>query len=126
VSEGVSVTPPSIAPRPVTDPLEPSSPARIAFSALAVFAALGASGYGWARAASSEPRQALALAPAFGAAVIVVFGIALERAGLSLSGATGPTIVSVLSGGSGYLAWFVLERRAAPDAAQEIDRQPHE
>jgi hypothetical protein len=126
VSEGVFVTPPSVTPRPVTDPLEPSSPARIALAALAVFAVLGAAGYGWARAGSSEPWRAVALAPAFGAAVIVVQGIALERAGLSLSGATGSTIVSVLSGGSGYLAWFVLERRAASDATQEIDRQPHE
>jgi hypothetical protein len=126
VSEGVFVTPPSIAPRPVTDPLEPSSPSQIAFAALAVFAALGAAGYGWARAGSRDTWKAVALAPAFGAAVIVVLGIALERAGLSLSGATGPTIASVLSGGSGYLAWFVLERRAAPKAAQEIDRQPHE
>ena len=126
VSEGVFVTPPSIAPRPVIDPLEPSSPAQIALAALTVFALLGAAGYGWARAGSSNTWKAVALAPAFGTAVIVVLGIALELAGLSLTGATGPTIVFVLSGGGGYLTWFVLERRAAPDAMQEIDRQPHE
>jgi len=126
VSEGVFVTLPSIQPRPVADPLKPSSPAEIAFAALAVFAALGAAGYGWARAASSEPWRSLAIAPAFGAATIVVLGIALERAGLALSGAIGPTIVSVIAGGGGYVVWFVLERRAAPDATHQIDRQPHE
>ena len=126
MSEGVFGGAAFTQPRPVADPLEPSSPGEIAFAALAVFAALGTAGYGWARAASSEPWRALALAPAFGAAAIVVLGIALERAGLSLSGSIGPTVVSVLAGGGGYLAWFVLERRAAPRATDEIDRQPHE
>jgi hypothetical protein len=126
VSEGVFVTSPSIQPRPVADPLEPSSPAEIAFAALVVFAALGSAGYGWARAASGEPWRALALAPAFGAAAIVVLGVALERAGLALSGAMGPTIVSVIAGGGGYVAWFVLERCAAPDTTHQVDRQPHE
>jgi hypothetical protein len=126
VSEGVFVSSPLIQPRPVADPLEPSSPAEIAFAALAVLAALGSAGYGWARAAASEPWRALALAPAFGAAAMVVLGIALERAGLALSGAIGPTIVSVVAGGSGYVAWFVLERRTAADAAHQVDRQPHE
>lgn len=126
VSEGVFVTSPSIQPRPVADPLEPSSPTEIAFASLAVFAALGIAGYGWARAASSEPWRALALAPAFGAAAMMVLAVALERAGLALSGAIGPTIVSVIAGVGGYLAWFVLERHAAPDATHKIDRQPHE
>ena len=126
VSEGVFVTAPSIQPHPVADPLEPSSPAEIGFAALAVFAALVSAGYGWARATSSEPWRALALAPAFGAAAIVVLGITLERTGLSLSGAIGPSVVSVLAGGGGYVAWFVLERRAASDTTDEIGRQPHE
>jgi hypothetical protein len=126
VSDGVFVTTPSIQPRPVADPLEPSSPAEIALAALAVLATLGIVGYGWARAASSEPWRALALAPAFGAAALILLGIALERAGLALDGATGPTIVSALGGGGGYLAWFVLERRPAADATQQVDHQPHE
>jgi len=125
-SVGVCVSSPSIQPRPVADPLEPSSPAEIALAALAVLAALGAAGYGWARAASSEPWRALALAPAFGAAGVILLGIALERAGLPLEGAIGPTIASVVAGGGGYLAWFVLERRPAADTAQQIDHQPHE
>jgi hypothetical protein len=116
VSEGVFVTPPSIEPRPVTDPLEPSSPAQIALASLAVLAVLGIAGYGWARAASSDPWRALALAPAFGAAAVVLLGVVLERAGLTLDGALGPAIVSVLGAGGGYLAWFVLERRPAADA----------
>ena len=126
VSDGVCASAPSIPPQPVADPLEPSSPGEIAFAALAVFAALGTAGYGWARAASSEPWRALALAPAFGAAAIVLLGIALERAGLSLSGAIGPTVVSALAGGGGYIAWFVLERRAASSTTDEIGRQPYE
>jgi hypothetical protein len=112
----VFVTPPSIEPRPVTDPLEPSSPAQIALASLAVLAVLGIAGYGWARAASSDPWRALALAPAFGAAAVVLLGVVLERAGLTLDGALGPAIVSVLGAGGGYLAWFVLERRPAADA----------
>ena len=110
----------------MADPLEPSSPAEIALAAIAVLVTLGAAGYGWARAVSSEPWRAMALAPAFGAATIILLGVALERAGLALDGTLGPTIVSVLGGGGGYLAWFVLERRPAADAAQQIDRQPHE
>ena len=46
--------------------------------------------------------------------------------GVSLGHATAPVSVSALSGGSGYLAWFVLQRRARTRASPQIEEQPAE
>lgn len=94
------------------DPLMPSSPGGIALAATAILALLWAVGYGWSRWAFADGPTAIALAPAFGVATLVVTAIALERLGLSLSGSLGPTLVVAAAGGGGYLVRMVGERRA--------------
>jgi hypothetical protein len=126
VSRGVLVFPPVPEPRPLTDPLEPSSPGAIALGSLAVVLALTLIGYGWARAAGCDGWTASALAPAVGAAALVLAAITLERVGLPLTGSAGPSLVSALGGASGYLAWFVLERRAGSRPAPQVEQQPPE
>jgi hypothetical protein len=125
VAPGVFISSPTLAPRPVADPLEPSSPGQIAITAIGVLVLLSAIGYGWARLAC-ERFTAGALSPAFGAGALVLFGIALERVGLPLSGWADPSLVSALAGLCGYGGWLILERRARADAAHEVDAEPHE
>lgn len=124
VNRGVFLTPDAIDAigRPSTfDPLRPSSPSGIALATLATFALLAVTGYGWSRTAISDAGNAGALSLAFGAAAITIVAIALERLGVPLSGTAGPIAVSALSGGSGYLAWFVLERRAGSHPAPQVE-----
>jgi hypothetical protein len=92
---------PRPAPEPI-DPLEPSGPVGIVGASIAVFALLWIAGYGWARTAMDRTAAA-ALAPAFGAAALTLVAVAAERAGLPLDGWVGPTMVSALAGGGGYL-----------------------
>ncbi len=49
-------------------------------------------------------------------AALIITGIVLERVGLPLTGSVGPTLVSLVAGGGGYLALFLLQRHARPDA----------
>jgi hypothetical protein len=121
VDRGVYVVPPTIQPRSVADPLEPSSAGGITAATIASLLLLSVSGYGWARSVALDPWPAAALAPTLGVAVLILLGIALERIGLPLSGSAGPTIVSGLGGVSGYLAWLVLERRSRSRSAPQID-----
>lgn len=102
------------------DPLEPSSPRAIALSSVLVLAFLSTAGYGWARVAVADALTAAVIAPALGAGAIVLTGIALERLGLRIDAAIGAWIASGLAGGGGYLAWRVLERRAGPRTAPEV------
>jgi hypothetical protein len=126
VSTGVFTSSPTLRPGPVADPLEPSSPGGIAVAMVATLAALFLVGYGWGRIALRDPFTAAALAPALGAGALILVGIGLERAGLPLTGAAGPTVVSAVAGGGGYLLWLVLERRARANAAHELDPEPHQ
>ncbi len=110
-------------PRPVAspvDPLRPSSAGAIVVAALVTFALLTAVGYGWSRAAAGGGFAALALAPAFGAAGLILGGIALERLGVSLAAAAGPTAISALVGGGGYLSMLLLQRRAGPEPPSKV------
>jgi hypothetical protein len=90
-----------------TDPLEPSSPGGIVLASVAVLAVVWVAGYGWARAAT-DATAAAALAPAFGIAAVTTLAIVAERLGLPLDGTVGPTLVSLVAGGCGYLAWRLL------------------
>jgi hypothetical protein len=112
VSDGVLVSSPTLQPRAVADPLEPSSPVGIAIATLATLALLVVAGYGWSRASLANAVSAVALSPAFGVAALTIAAIALERLGVPLTGAIGPIVVSAVSGLGGYAVWFVLERRA--------------
>jgi hypothetical protein len=94
-------------------PLEPSSPGGIVWATVATLALLAAAGYGWARVALADGVRGLALAPAFGMAAISLWAITLERLGVPLDGeSTAGLLTSAVAGGSGYLMWLVLERRA--------------
>jgi hypothetical protein len=106
------------------DPLEPSSPGEIPLAAFAVLSVLFVAGSGWARAFARDAVARLALAPLCGLAALVLSGIALERLGMPLTGSIGPTVVSALGGGSGYLVSFLLERRAEPKASNEVHDEP--
>lgn len=124
VSRGVFLTSWRPDPRPVDDPLEPSSPGGIVLATIAALALLSLAGYGWARAASLDAWTGAALCPAFGAGALILLGIALERAGLPLTGAAGPTLASALGGGGGYVAWLVAERRSRSRPSPQVEEQP--
>jgi len=127
VAPGVFVRPVTTeSPGPPVDPLEASSPGQMVLATFAVLALIALVGYGWARAAADDRLTATALAPAFGTAALILAGIALERLGVPLTGAVGPTAVSALAGVGGYLAWSILQRRVRAHAAHEIDAEPHE
>ena len=80
------------------DPLEPSSPARIALGAVVLLALTGIVGFGWARWAGLDVPAAAGVAPAIGVATLAIGGVALEPLGLPLSGSWGPTVVVLLAG----------------------------
>ena len=111
----------STAPAP-SDPLVPSSPAGIILATLAVIGLLEVVGAGWASWAVRDPIDICLLAPAFAIAVMVVMGVLLERLGLPLSGWVGPTVVSAVSGSSGYVLAAVAraKRGSAPEAADAV------
>jgi hypothetical protein len=102
------------------DPLEPSSPRETLLAAFAVLSLLLVAGYGWAWVFARDTVARLALAPMCGMAALILAAIALERVGLPLTGSVGPTMVSVVGGGGGYLASFLLERRAGPKPSNEV------
>lgn len=106
---------PSPEPGPI-EPLERSSPGGIAVATLALLALATLAGYGWARAFVADLVIRLAIAPMCGIAALIITGIVLERVGLPLTGSVGPTLVSLVAGGGGYLALFLLQRHARPDA----------
>jgi hypothetical protein len=111
-------------PRPdpaAVEPLEPSSPAAIALSALLVLLFASAIGYGWARVATDDALRAAATAPAAGAAALVLVAVGLDRVGLQIGDAVGAWLVSAVAGGGGYLAWGILERRARPRPAPQVE-----
>ncbi len=97
---------------PVRDPLEPSTPAGIALAALAILGLAWIAGYGWSRWTIADRPTAIALAPAFGVAALILAGIALERLGLPLAGSAGATVVALVAGGGGFVALAIGERRA--------------
>jgi len=109
--------------RPV-DPLEPSSPGEILLAAFAVLALLFVAGSGWTGAFARDAVARLALAPMCGMAALILAGIAMERVGVPLTGSLGPTLVSALGGGGGYLVRFLLERRAGPKPSNEVQDEP--
>jgi hypothetical protein len=120
-STGTGVPPAMSAP---VDPLEPSSPEEMLLAAFAVLALLFVAGSGWAGAFARGVVARLALAPLCGMAALVLAGITLERLGIPLTGWVGPTVVSAVGGGGGYLVRFLLERRAGPKPSNEVQDEP--
>ncbi len=72
------------------------------------------------------PAAAAAIAPAIGAAGLILVAVALDAVGLSLGGTAGPVAASAIAGGGGYLTWVVLERRVRPRPSPQVEQQPTE
>jgi hypothetical protein len=108
------------------DPLEPSSAAGIAWASIVALALLTVAGYGWARIGLADAITAAAAAPAVGAAMLILVGIALDALGVALGTTVGALAVSAIAGGGGYLIRFVLERRAGSGSTPQIQEQPAE
>lgn len=124
-----NVVDPSVLARPgagSVDPLEPSAPGAIALSSVLVLGFAWLAGYGWARVAVADAVTAAAAAPAFGVASVVLFAVGLERAGLRIEAAAGAWVVSAIAGGSGYVAWRVLERRTRSRPARQVAHEHDE
>ena len=116
-SRGVFASRPGPSPLAMaTDPLRPSSAIGIAFASIAVLALLWVAGYGWSRASLEDPVSAVAAAPAFGVAILILAAIALERGGVPLTGSWSPTIVSTIGGGGGYV-WLLAQRKTRRGAS---------
>jgi hypothetical protein len=99
------------------------SPWKIVGSGVLVFALLWATGFGWARGITRDDVTATALAPASGAAALVLTAVLADRIGLRLSGAT-PLAVTALAGLGGYLfAWRNrLEGDPTSDPSSQVDQ----
>jgi hypothetical protein len=108
------------------DPLEPSSAPGIAWASIAALLLLTVVGYGWARIGLADTITAAAAAPAIGAAMLILVATALDALGVALGTTLGALAVSALGGGGGYLARFVLERRAGSGSAPQVQEQPAE
>ena len=104
------------------DPLEPSSPARIVVASVAALALMWIVGYGWARTAV-DGTSAMALAPVFGLSALILAAVVADRVGVPLDGWVGPTAVSAVAGGGGYLLLFLLgaERLAVADPPPQVE-----
>jgi hypothetical protein len=121
VTDSLLTTAPVVAIAPPVDPLDPTSFPWIALSMLIVLVALGAAGYGWARAAGMDVVDGLAVSPAFGMSALTLVAIAGERLGVPLTGFLGPAFLALVGGGGGYALRFVLERRTGSQAPPEVE-----
>lgn len=93
------------------------SPWTAVAAGVSILLLLGAVGYGWARAVVTDAADAVAVAPAFGAAVLMLAGMALDRAGVRLTSEIAlATVIAVLCGGIGLR---LLARRMAGDTADD-------
>lgn len=123
VAPGVWVVRGPQPPVPIAEssPVEAPSPPALVGSALAVLLFFVAVGLGWT--ASLVPTgwlERVAVAPAFGIAVLCLAGVAADRLGLGLLGPTG-VAVSVLAGALGWAPLAVrrfVGRRARDEAAE--------
>lgn len=98
------------------DPLEPSAPWRIVFAAGTILALTGIVGYAWARWAGLDALAAVAVAPAFGVATLILGGVAADRLGLSLAGGGGTSMVTLVGAGLGITLLVVQHEPPAPSA----------
>ncbi len=107
------------------DETVPSSPGGIALATFETLALLLVVGLGWSWWTFGEPVTAVAAAPAFGAAFLALVGLIGERFGVPISGSWGPTAISAVAGGCGFVL-LALERKSPPDPTAEVDQQPDE
>jgi hypothetical protein len=98
-----------------------SSMPTVALAGPLVLVLLAVAGLGWTSLVVRDPILALALAPAFGAAAVVIGGVIFDRVGLRLDGAGPGWLVLLVVTGVGYAA-LVAERRRRPHPAPQGER----
>jgi hypothetical protein len=100
---------------PIASQIDPRlpEPRSIVLAGLAMFLALTLIGAGWARTITRESDITLALAPAFGAAALILVGVLLDRLGVRLDGPVVP-IAGIAVALGGYLAAWVSHRKVEP------------
>jgi hypothetical protein len=103
------------------DPLEPLTPLGITLASVAVLVVLGLAGYGWTRLGIDDVLTAAAAAPAVGGAMLIVAGVALDILGVAIGETPGAIAALAIGGGGGYLARFVLERRARTRPTPQVE-----
>ena len=120
-SEGVWSDVPNPRPLPA-GPDEPSGsgPWPIALTTVLVLMLVWVIGAGWARWAFGDRVAAATTAPAFGVAALTISALALDRLGMPLTGAWGPSSASALAGLSGYALSF-FKGTASVDPATQVD-----
>jgi hypothetical protein len=116
--DGVASSVPNPRPLPpLPDELLASSSAGIAATTLVTLVLLLVIGLGWSRWAFGEGVGAVAAAPASGAAMLLLVGIAAERLGVPLTGTWGPTAISAATGGGGYVVFLAFKRKTLAEPA---------
>jgi branched-subunit amino acid transport protein AzlD len=117
IGDGVSVSADvaSAAARPMDTTLATST-IRIVAAGPLVLLVLFLAGFGWSGFVVRDRTHALALAPAFGTAAIVLGGVVADRLGLRLSSAAHGLLVLTLVTIAGY-GVFLAERRRRPHPA---------
>jgi hypothetical protein len=123
IAPGVLVGPDDL-PEPSVTPiesLEPLTPLGVTLASLAVLVVLGVAGYGWERVGIDDVLTSAAAASAVGAAVVIVAAVALDVFGVAIGGTPGAIAALALGGGGGYVARFVLERRARTRPAPQVE-----
>jgi hypothetical protein len=117
VATGVAVSASAAAASPApADSTLASSTTRVAVAAPLVLVILTVVGLGWSALVARDPATALALAPGFGTAAIVLGGVIADRLGVRLSSAGHGLPVLMLVALLGYAA-LVAERRRSPHPA---------
>jgi hypothetical protein len=99
--------------------LRASSAPGIAIATVLVALLLWAVGFGYAHWTFDDLPTAVAVAPGFGVAALAILGVTLERIGFPLTGSWGPSLVSVLAGGLGYLL-LILQGKPRPQPVPEV------
>jgi hypothetical protein len=106
VLPGVAVVGPAPPMREVANPPDPGGPTQpwlIALFAAAALAVAWLAGAGWSRAALGPGIASVAAGPAFGLGALVLAGVAVDRAGIRLTGAV-PIVTSALVAAGGFVA----------------------
>jgi hypothetical protein len=91
-----------------------STPKGIVDATIRSFLLLTLVGYGWARWSLGDAVGAAAVAPAFGAAMLGIVALVLERAGAGLGASTTAIAAAALAGACGYgllVARHLADRR---------------
>ena len=106
--------------------LEPLTPLGVTLASVAILIVLGVAGHGWARIGIEDPVTAVAAAPGIGSAMLILAAVGLDAVGVAIGEAPGAIAALALGGAGGYLARFVLERRARTRPAPQVEEQPAE